>query len=91
VNERRLVSTVSDFLHAHFLWFLLASYAAAVIWPAFGLWIRDVYLGEIGLTGELSRITLPTLMLALLLVNAGLGVKASRLRNLLRSTPLLGI
>ena len=40
MNERRLVSTVSDFLHVHFLWFLLGSYAVAALWPTFGLWIR---------------------------------------------------
>jgi BASS family bile acid:Na+ symporter len=91
MNGRILVSTVSHFLHAHFLWFLLGSYAAAVLWPAFGLWIRDVSVGEVAFLGERSRVTLPMLMLALLLVNAGLGVKASRLRNLVRSAPLLGV
>jgi bile acid:Na+ symporter, BASS family len=90
MNGRILVSTVSHFLQAHFLCFLLGSYAAAILWPAFGLWIRDVSVGEVAFIGERSRVTLPMLMLALLLINAGLGVKASRLRNLLRSFPLLG-
>jgi BASS family bile acid:Na+ symporter len=90
MNERRLVSTVSDFLHAHFLWFLLGSYAVAALWPTFGLWIRDVSLGQVSFGGEKTRVSLPMLMLALLLMNAGLGVKTSRLRNLLRSAPLLG-
>jgi BASS family bile acid:Na+ symporter len=90
MKERRLVSTVSDFLHTHFLWFLLGSYAVAALRPTFGLWIRDVSLGQVGLAGEKTTITLPMMMLALLLMNAGLGVKTSRLRNLLRSAPLLG-
>ncbi len=90
MNERRLVSSVADFLHAHFLWFLLGSYAVASLLPAPGLWIRDVSLGQFGLGGNKVRITLPMLMLALLLMSAGLGVKTSRLRNLVRSAPLLG-
>jgi BASS family bile acid:Na+ symporter len=90
MNERRLVSTVSHFLHAHFLWFLLGSYAVAALWPAIGLWIRDVCLGQIGFGGNTTRITLPMLLLALLLLNAGLGVQTSRLQKLWRSTALLG-
>ena len=89
MNGRGLVSTVSQFLHANFLWFLLGAYVAAALWPGFGLWMRDVRLGEISFGGERSRITLPMLMLALLLINAGLGVKTSRLRNLLGRGPLL--
>src|SRR5262245_61741420 len=90
MNDRRLVTIMSHWLHAHFLWFLLGSYVVAALWPAFGLWVRDVCLAEVGFAGERSRVTLPMLMLALLLINAGLGVKASRLRNLLESAPLLG-
>jgi BASS family bile acid:Na+ symporter len=90
MNDRRFVSTVSHLLHAHFLWFLLGSYAVAALWPAFGLWIRDVWLGQVYLGGNETRITLPMLMLALLLLNAGLGVQTSRLRNLWRSAALLG-
>jgi BASS family bile acid:Na+ symporter len=90
MNDRRFVSTVSHYLHAHFLWFLLGSYAMAALWPALGLWIRDVPLGEVGIGRERTRVTLPMLMLALLLLNAGMGVKTSRLWGLLRTAPLLG-
>lgn len=90
MSDRRLVTLVSGFLHAHFLWLLLGSYAVAALWPAFGLWIRDVPLGELGLVGRRIRITLPMLMLALLLLNAGLGAHTSRLRSLGRSALLLG-
>jgi BASS family bile acid:Na+ symporter len=90
MNDRGFVSTVSHFVHARFLWFLLGSYVVAALWPTFGLWIRDVCLGQIGFGGNEIRISLPMLMLALLLMNAGLGVQTSRLRKLWRSTALLG-
>lgn len=89
MSDRRRVPTVSHFLHAHFLWFVLASYIIAALWPAVGLWIRDVSLGEVGIGKERMKVTLPMLMLALLLLNAGLGVKTSRLWGLLRTGPLL--
>src|SRR5262249_5413555 len=90
MKERRLLETVSRFLQVHFLWLLLGSYVAAALWPDFGLWIRDFSLGEVSFFGEKSRLTLPMLMLALLLMNAGLGVNASQLRNLLGNAPLFG-
>jgi BASS family bile acid:Na+ symporter len=90
MNDRGVVGAVSHLLHAHFLWFLLGSYIAAALWPDFGWWIRDVCLGEVGFSGEKSRVTLPVLMLALLLINAGLGVHASPLRSFFGSIPLFG-
>jgi len=44
--------------------------------PGFGLWIRNVSFG--------GAISLPLLMLAALLLNAGLGVKTEELTRLLR-------
>lgn len=78
-------ASASHFLHRYFLWFLIASYAIAAVLPGFGLWIRNVSLGEYDLLQEETKITLPMLMLALLLLNAGLGVNISQLRDLLRS------
>jgi BASS family bile acid:Na+ symporter len=80
---------LSHLLHRHLLWFLLASYAAAALWPGPGLWLRDVSLGEYDLLREDTRITLPMAMLAFLLLNAGLGVQTDQLRNLLRSPAAL--
>jgi BASS family bile acid:Na+ symporter len=85
----KLVASLSSFLHRQFLWLLLGSYAAAALTPGFGLWIRDVSFGEVRLSQERSPITLPMLMLALLLLNAGLGVRSSRLKGLPGIWPVL--
>ena len=90
MNDRGFVPTVSHFLHEQFLWLVLGSYVVAAVCPAFGLWIRDVSVGDFVLAGVRIRLTLPMLMLALLLFNAGLGVETARLASLLRSAPLLG-
>jgi BASS family bile acid:Na+ symporter len=83
------LGTLSHFLHRHLLWFLLGSYAVAALWPAPGLWLRDVSLGEYDLLQEDTRVTLPMAMLAFLLLNAGLGVETGQLRHLLRGPAAL--
>jgi len=72
------------FVHDQFLWLLIGSYAVAAILPGFGVWIRNVCFGKIALLREQTAITLPMVMLAFLLLNAGLGIKTGRLRALLR-------
>src|SRR5438132_1096682 len=74
----KLVTSLSSFLHSHFLWLLLGCYAAAVLAPGLGLWIRDVSFGEISLAQLKTRITLPMLMLSLLAT----GDHAEHLRGL---------
>jgi BASS family bile acid:Na+ symporter len=89
-SHRTFLASLSHFVHRQFIWLVVGSYAIAGIFPAFGLWIRGVSLGEITLFGERTNLSLPVLMLALLLLNAGLGVQTAQLRHLLRSPgPLL--
>jgi BASS family bile acid:Na+ symporter len=80
---------VSHHLHRHLLWFLLGAYAAAALWPAPGVWLQHVTLGQVALFGQTTRVTLPMLLLALMLLNAGLGVQVSSRGELLRTSPLL--
>jgi BASS family bile acid:Na+ symporter len=84
-----LVGSLSHFIHRHFLWLLIGSYAVAALCPAFGLWIRSVSFGQIGFLYQDTKLTLPMLMLACLLLNAGLGVETSELGKLLRSPLVL--
>jgi BASS family bile acid:Na+ symporter len=77
-------------LHRRFLWLLLGCYAAAALWPAPGLWLRRLSLGEVRVLGERLTLSLPLALLAFLLANAGLGVRAERLRGLLRGPWVLG-
>lgn len=82
---------ISDFVHARFLWLLLATYVVAAAWPGPGLALRGVSVGRVALMGEAMALTLPSLMLGFLLLNAGLGVKASELRGLAKRPALLGL
>ncbi|HET6879906.1 MAG TPA: bile acid:sodium symporter [Pirellulales bacterium] len=81
---------VAHFIHENFLWFLVAAYGVAAFWPAFGLWLRDVSLGQISLVGGSTRVSLSMLMLSFLLLNAGLGADPGQLKKLLYAPlPLL--
>jgi BASS family bile acid:Na+ symporter len=84
-----MVIRASGFVYRYFLWFLVGSYAVAAVAPAAGLWIREASFGEVEVIGRRARITLPPLMLALLLLNAGLGVRTERLRGLIRGPFIL--
>lgn len=55
---------------------------AAAFWPTLGLKIRSVELGPFDLLGAKLNVSLPTMMLALLLFNAGLAVRAPDIKNL---------
>jgi BASS family bile acid:Na+ symporter len=72
---------VAHFVHAKFIWLLVASYLLAGIFPASGLAIKQLSLGELHLFHETVKFSLPTLMLSFLLLNAGLGVDPSRLKG----------
>ncbi len=81
----RSLAAVSHFVHRYFIWFLLASYVLAAFWPTLGTQIRSTSFGEVAVFGQQTKFTLPVLMLAFLLLNAGLGVQTGELKNLLRS------
>jgi BASS family bile acid:Na+ symporter len=83
------MTALSHALSRHIFWFLLGSYALAAVWPAAGLWIKDSTLAEVALFDQRVRVTLPMAMLALLLVNAGLGVRPARLGGLPRRSLVL--
>jgi BASS family bile acid:Na+ symporter len=81
-GRNTLVAALLHEVHRRFLWLLLVAYAAAALWPAFGLWARDVSFGEAAVLGDRTRVTLPMLMLGFLLFNAGLGIRPSELAKL---------
>ncbi|MHB1425367.1 MAG: bile acid:sodium symporter, partial [Gemmataceae bacterium] len=79
----------AHFLHRNFIWFVLGSYVVATLAPQAGLALKDVSLGRFLLFGERVNLSLPMLLLALLLLNAGLGMPTNWLRSLLRPWTLL--
>ena len=88
-NPAGSLAQLSHFLHNNFLWFLLGSYAIAAIFTSFGLWIKDVSLGQVPLTQ--TQVSLPMAMLALLLLNAGMGVEFTHLSGLKHSLLTLSV
>jgi BASS family bile acid:Na+ symporter len=89
-DRPKLLAAFSGFVQGRFLGLLLGSYAVAAFFPQLGLWLRGLSLGELTLFGERTKVTPPMLMLALLLANAGLGVRASQLGGARRGAALLG-
>jgi BASS family bile acid:Na+ symporter len=84
LNMDGRVARTAHFLHKNLIGLLLGSYAVAAVWPGPGLAVRGVSLGEFLLGNERVKLSVPVLMLAALLFNAGLGVPLARLRGLAR-------
>src|SRR5262249_716141 len=90
MDERKAwLSGLSHFIHRHFLGLLIGSYAAAALWPAPGLQLRRLSLGEVALLGERVQLTLSLALLAFLLFSAGLGVQTARLAGLFHGPRVL--
>src|SRR5262245_257113 len=84
------IAAAARFVHRRLLWLLAGSYAAAALWPGPGLRLRDASLGAVTFAGESVRLSAPAVLLAFLLLNAGLGVRLDRARDVLRRPLLLG-
>src|SRR5262249_30432396 len=89
MEVRARVARAAEFVHHYFLWFVGGSYLLSAFVPGPGLWLRGQSFGEVEVFGERAALSLPALLLALLLVNAGLGVRAARLRGLAREPAAL--
>lgn len=68
----------------HFLGLLLVAYASAAAWPALGVMAKETTIARIVLRQDAVPVTLPMLLLAGLLFNAGLGADASQLSQVAR-------
>ncbi len=85
----KLINQLVDFIHTHFLITLLLTYLLAAIVPGLGLYLRELSFGQIAFkTGSLN-ISAPLLMLAFLLLNAGLGIRIQEIKGLLANPKLV--
>jgi len=76
--------SISSFFHRHLLWFLITAYVIAMVSPEAGLWIRNISFGTITILQKKTSISLLMIMLAMLMFNAGLGLKIAHLKNILQ-------
>ena len=77
-------AALAHLLHRHLLALIVASYGLAAAWPGPGLWIKDHVVLDFRLAAGRVAMTVPKLLLALLLVNAGMRVKFARLGRMAR-------
>lgn len=80
---------LSQFIHHHLLWFLISAYVIAAVFPAAGLWIRTLSFGDTVVFQTKIHGSLLLLLLAMLMFNAGLGVKTSHLKSLVQKVWVL--
>lgn len=76
-------------LQRYFLALLLAAYALAAILPELGQHLRHSSLGEVAIAGDQVTLSVPFILLAFLLLNAGLGTETSEIRSTFRRPWLL--
>ena len=90
-SSRSVIHRSVQFIHHYFIWVIVGSYLVASTLPSFGLWIRDVEFGLLQLGAFKLSFSLPPLLLATLLFNAGLGVHTGDLKQLAeKPIPLIG-
>lgn len=78
-------------IHKYFIWMVIASYVVAGLFPAIGMSIRNADLGVIQLAQSKITLTVPSILLALLLFNAGLGARVHELQKLAHHPRLLAL
>ncbi|MEO5956625.1 MAG: bile acid:sodium symporter [Nitrospiraceae bacterium] len=88
-NRHLSFFALAKFLHHHLLWFLIGAYALAAVFPTPGSWMRNLSFGNIQIMQTNIHASLLLVLLALLMFNAGLGVKTSHLQSLRHKTGVL--
>ena len=89
MRDTPTLASIARLADRFFLLLLLAGYALAAVFPDPGLRVGGTTLGEFAPFGDPIRLSVPMVLLALLLWNAGLAVPVSRLGGLLRRPALL--
>ncbi|APR87533.1 Bile acid sodium symporter [Minicystis rosea] len=86
----RIILKVLGFAQRRLLWLLLCGYAVAWLFPGPGVRLRDVSAGSLPWwSGGRVDLSVPLLLLAFLLANAGFSARAQELKHLTRHLRLL--
>jgi BASS family bile acid:Na+ symporter len=89
--RRTPLTRLTDFIHHHLVWLLVAVYGLAGVAPSAGAWLRSSNLLTTVVAGEQFTLSLPSLLLALLLFNAGLGAESRHFGELLGKSGVLAV
>jgi len=76
------IKVIYKFIHRNILLLVIFSYIFAALMPETGSLIKNYSLGSLVVFEQSVNCSLPAIMLAILLFNAGLGIKLNDLRNL---------
>ncbi|WP_437592812.1 bile acid:sodium symporter family protein [Sorangium sp. So ce1000] len=88
----QIVQKTLEWMQRRLLWLLLCSYALAWLVSGPGLRLRGLSAGSLPwVRGGRVEVSLPLILLAFLLANAGFGARVQQLRHLTRYLGLLGI
>jgi bile acid:Na+ symporter, BASS family len=87
----RFVARLQHLIHAHFIWVVVSSYLVAAISPTLGTAIRSIDLGSFEVAQTKITATIPSILLAILLFNAGLGTRVHELAKLAQRPQLLAV
>jgi BASS family bile acid:Na+ symporter len=88
-HSGRDLGSFVHFIHRYFIWIVIGSYVAAASAPAAGIALQKVRLVETSIGGWQINATATTLMLFLLLFNAGFGTSGSEIRTLSKRPAVL--
>jgi bile acid:Na+ symporter, BASS family len=80
IGDESVFGRVREFVHRNFLWLLIVVYILAAMFPGAGESVRQLAVGS----SDGVVISLPMLLLAVLLFNAGIGSNVSELTAVLR-------
>ena len=85
------INRLTHWIHHYLIWLVIGSYILAIIFPSLGLTLRKVEFANIQLFSTMPAliVSLPLLMLAVLLFNAGMAVNINELRNTWKQPKLL--
>jgi len=89
-TKQTAVQVCTHFIHQYFSPLLLFSYVLAALLPGPGLILRNISFGSVMLPGlGETHVSLSMLMLSMLLLNAGLGIRAKELLELRQKPQIL--
>ncbi|RYF03866.1 MAG: hypothetical protein EOO40_11775, partial [Deltaproteobacteria bacterium] len=77
--QKTALKAISAHLSRRLVWYLLASYGLAALYPDLGLWLRACSFGTIRVGAASQQVSTPTLLLGVMLFNASIATNIRQL------------